>query len=95
MITRDETLSSGSCCVSLGCRRQPAFMHGMAGCKYAIEKGMTVQFINDYLKAIDLIALVAVIGIATASFIRSGFVALLIAAIVVAVWGASRIFGIF
>ena len=54
-----------------------------------------MQFINDYLKAIDLIALVAVVGIAAATFIRSGFVALLIAAVVIAIWGASRIFGIF
>lgn len=54
-----------------------------------------MQFINDYLKAIDLLALVAVVGIGVASFVRSGFVALLVAAIVVAIWGASRIFGIF
>jgi hypothetical protein len=54
-----------------------------------------VQFINDYLKAIDLIALVAVVGIAAASVSRNGFVALLIAAIVIAIWGASRIFGFF
>ena len=70
-------------------------MHDKPALQDAIEKGMTVQFISDYLKAIDLIALVAVVGIAAASFIRSGSVALLIAALVVAIWGASRIFGIF
>ncbi len=54
-----------------------------------------MQFFNDYMKAIDLIALVAVVGIAAASFSRSGSVALLVAAIVIAIWGASRIFGVF
>jgi len=54
-----------------------------------------VQFINDYMKAIDLIALVAVVGIAAVSVSRSGFIPLLVAAIVIAIWGANRIFGIF
>jgi hypothetical protein len=52
-----------------------------------------VQFINDYLKAIDLLALVAVVGIAAASFSRTNFFGLLCAAIVIGIWGASRIFG--
>ncbi len=56
---------------------------------------MPVQFINDYMKAIDLIALVAVLGIAGVAVSRSGFIPLLVAAIVIAIWGANRIFGVF
>ncbi len=52
-----------------------------------------MQFINDYMKAIDLLALVAVVGIGAATFSRTGFVALLCAAVVIAIWGATRIFG--
>jgi hypothetical protein len=48
---------------------------------------------SDYLKAIDLLALVAVVGIAVASFSRTGFAALLCGAVVVAIWGAIRVFG--
>lgn len=54
-----------------------------------------VQFLNDYMKAIDLIALVSVIGIAAVAVSRSGFIPLLVAAVVIAIWGANRIFGIF
>lgn len=54
-----------------------------------------MQFINDYMKAIDLIALVAVLGIAGVAVSRSGFIPLLVAAIVIAIWGANRIFGVF
>jgi len=53
-----------------------------------------VQFINDYLKAIDLLALAAVVGIAVASFSRTKSLGLLGAAIVVAIWAASRLFGL-
>ena len=54
-----------------------------------------MQFLNDYMKAIDLIALVSVIGIAAVAVSRSGFIPLLVAAVVIAIWGANRIFGIF
>lgn len=53
-----------------------------------------MQFINDYLKAIDVLALVAVVGIAVASFSRIGSAALLCGAAVVAIWGAIRVFGL-
>jgi hypothetical protein len=52
-----------------------------------------MQFVSDYMKAIDFIALAALVVIAAASFYRQGTIWLLIAGIVVAVWGASRLFG--
>jgi len=54
-----------------------------------------MQFVSDYMKAIDFIALVALVVIAAASFYRRGTIWLMIAAIVVAIWGASRLFGLF
>ena len=51
------------------------------------------EFLSDYLKSIDVLALVAVIGIAAASFSRTNVVGLLCAAVVMAIWGVSRIFG--
>jgi hypothetical protein len=55
-----------------------------------------MQFVTDYMKAIDIIALAALVVIATASFYRrAGSIWLLFAAIVVAIWGASRLFGRF
>jgi hypothetical protein len=54
-----------------------------------------MTFIADYMKAIDILALVAVVAIGAASFSRTGVVWLLGTAIVLAVWCASRIFGWF
>jgi len=54
-----------------------------------------MQFVGDYLKAIDFIALAALVVIAAASFYRQGTIWLLIAAVVLAIWGASRLFGLF
>jgi hypothetical protein len=47
------------------------------------------------MKAIDFMALAALVVIAAASFYRRGTIWLLIAAIVVAIWGAIRLFGLF
>ena len=52
-----------------------------------------MNFIADYMKAIDILALVAVVAIGAASFSRTGVIWLLGTAIVLAVWCASRIFG--
>lgn len=52
-------------------------------------------FVSDYMKAIDFVALAALVVIAAASLSRGGTIWLLIAAIVVAIWGASRLFGLF
>jgi hypothetical protein len=54
-----------------------------------------MQFVSDYMKAIDFVALAALVVIAAASLSRGGTVWLLVAAIVVAIWGASRLFGLF
>jgi hypothetical protein len=55
-----------------------------------------MKFVSDYMKAIDFIALAALVVIAAAaSLYRGETVWLLIAAIVVAIWGASRLFGLF
>jgi hypothetical protein len=51
-----------------------------------------IQFVSNYMKAIDFIALAALVVIAVASFYRRGTILLSIAAIVVAIWGASRLF---
>jgi hypothetical protein len=54
-----------------------------------------MQFVSDYMKAIDFIALAALVVIGVASFYRQGSIWLLVAAVVVAIWGASRVFGLF
>jgi hypothetical protein len=54
-----------------------------------------MQFVSDYFKAIDFLALAALVIIAAASFYRAGTIWLLVAAVVVAIWGASRLFGLF
>ena len=54
-----------------------------------------MQFVSDYMKAIDFIALAALVAIAAASLYRAGTIWLFVAAIVVAIWGASRLFGLF
>ncbi len=54
-----------------------------------------MNFIADYMKAIDILALVAVVAIGVASFARTGVVWLLGTAIVLAVWAGSRMFGWF
>ncbi len=66
----------------------------VAGIARAIQAGTSIMnFIADYMKAIDILALVAIVAIGAASFARTGVVWLLGTAIVLAVWCASRIFG--
>lgn len=50
-----------------------------------------MQFVSDYLKAIDIIPLAALVAIAGASLYRGGTIWLLIAAIVVAIWGVRSV----
>ena len=59
-----------------------------------IERNL-MQFVSDYMKAIDFIALAALVVIAVVSVYRRGSIWLLIAAIVIAIWGANRLFGLF
>ncbi|HYV69229.1 MAG TPA: hypothetical protein VE970_03890 [Pseudolabrys sp.] len=54
-----------------------------------------MQFVSDYMKAIDFVTLAALVVIAAASFSRGGTIWLLVAAVVVAIWGASRLLGFF
>jgi hypothetical protein len=54
-----------------------------------------MQFVSDYIKVIDFIALAALVVIAAASLYRGGTIWLLVAAIVVAIWGATRLFDFF
>jgi len=54
-----------------------------------------MQFVSDYMKAIDFIALAALVVIGVVSFYRQGSILLLIAAIVVAIWAASLVFCLF
>ena len=61
---------------------------------YATERNL-MQFVGDYMEAIDFIALAALIVIAAASLFRGGTILLLVAALVVAICGASRLFGLF
>jgi hypothetical protein len=62
--------------------------------RWPIERN-SMQFVSDYMKAIDFIALAALVVIGVVSFYRQGSILLLVAAIVVAIWGASRVFGLF
>jgi hypothetical protein len=74
-------------------RPQPVGSNRTVG-ESAAERNL-MQFVSDYMKAIDFIALAALVVIAVASLYRAGTVWLLIAAIVVAIWGISRLFGLF
>ena len=58
------------------------------------DRDDVMQFVTDYLKTIDFIALAALVIIAGASFYRRGTIWLLIAAIIIAIWGAIRLFGV-
>ena len=51
------------------------------------------QFLLDYFKAIDLLALAALAALACAALFRSGSIWLFISGILVAVWGALRVLG--
>jgi hypothetical protein len=51
------------------------------------------QFLLDYFKAIDLLALAALAALACAALFRSGSVWLFISGILVAIWGTLRVLG--
>ena len=51
-----------------------------------------MQFVSDYMKAIDFIALVAVVAIVLHFIVEGTW--FLILAIVVDIWAASRLFGL-
>jgi hypothetical protein len=53
----------------------------------------SMQFVADYMKAIDLIALAAMVALGVAFFYRTGIVLLSIPAVVIALWGRNRLFG--
>jgi len=52
-----------------------------------------MDFIVEYFKLIDLLALAALAALACAALVRSGSVWLFVAGILVAVWGAVRVLG--
>lgn len=54
-----------------------------------------MDFLSDYFRAIDVIALVAVIALAVAAFVRSESLWMGLLLVVVALWAASRVFGLF
>ncbi|MBS7703589.1 hypothetical protein [Chelatococcus asaccharovorans] len=51
-------------------------------------------FLTDYFEAIDIIALVALLGLAAVAFSRRGGIWVVILCAVVAFWAAVRIFNI-
>jgi hypothetical protein len=51
------------------------------------------RFVVDYFKAVDALALAALVAIACAAFFRNGSWWLLIAALLIVAWGALRTFG--
>jgi hypothetical protein len=53
-----------------------------------------VNFIVEYFKLIDLLALAALAALACAALVRNGSVWLFVAGILVALWGAMRILGV-
>jgi hypothetical protein len=53
-----------------------------------------MNFIVEYFKLIDLLALAALAALACAALVRNGSVWLYVAGILVAVWGAVRVMGL-
>jgi hypothetical protein len=53
----------------------------------------SMEFVADYMKAIDLIALAAMVALGVAFFYRTGIAWLAIPAVVIALWGLNRLFG--
>src|SRR5262249_18069361 len=81
-------------------RCMPTFiLPGTRICRYYSQRPCRarnfMQFVSDYMKAIDFVTLTALVVIGAASFSRGGTIWLLVAAVVVAIWGASRLFGFF
>ena len=54
-----------------------------------------MSFITDYLEAIDVLAILALVGLAVASFVRRENIWLGLLLAVVLLWAATRLFGIF
>jgi hypothetical protein len=52
-----------------------------------------MNFFVEYFKLIDLLALAALAALACAALVRTGSVWLVVAGILVAIWGAMRIMG--
>ena len=52
-----------------------------------------MNFIVEYLKLIDLLALTALAALACAALVRNGSVWLFVAGTLVAIWGAARVMG--
>ena len=52
-----------------------------------------MNFLVDYLKLIDLLALAALAALACATLVRNRSVWLFVAGILVVIWGAMRIMG--
>lgn len=53
------------------------------------------QFLSDYIKAIDVLALIALVALAVAAFYRRENWWLWLLGIVVIAWAASRLLGLF
>ena len=53
-----------------------------------------MDFIVEYFKLIDLLALAALAALACAALIEKGSVWLFVAGILVAIWGAVRVMGL-
>jgi hypothetical protein len=51
------------------------------------------EFLAAYFKAIDLLAVAALVALAIASFVREGHPWLMVAGLCAAAWAASRILG--
>lgn len=54
-----------------------------------------MNFLTDYLQAIDVIAVVALVVLAGAAFLRRESLWLGLLFVVIVVWAASRLFGLF
>ncbi len=52
-----------------------------------------MDFIAEYFKLVDLLALAALAALACAALIKNGSVWLFVAGILVAIWGAVRVIG--
>jgi hypothetical protein len=54
-----------------------------------------MQFLTDYFRAIDALAIGAVVVLVAAAFIRKESIWMGLLVLVVALWAASRLFGLF
>ena len=54
----------------------------------------SIQFLSDYLKAIDILALVALVALAGVAIYRQGNLFIAVLGVLAIIWAACRMFGL-